>query len=70
MIQNVFLMLSKSKSNMADLKKGTILTKEMFTLKKPGNGIKEKEISKILGKKLIRDVKTNRLIKLDDIAKD
>ncbi len=53
-----------------DMKKGTVLTKEMFTLKKPGNGIKEKELSTILGKKLIKDVKSNRLIKFEDIEFD
>jgi len=53
-----------------DMQKGTVLTKEMFTLKKPGNGIKEKDLPNILGKKLIRDVQSNKLIKIEDIEID
>ena len=38
-----------------------------ITFKKPGTGISSKNISKIIGKKLMCDVDANRLIKIKDI---
>jgi len=38
------------------IKKGTILTEEMLTLKSPGTGLKWKEKDLILGKKAVRDI--------------
>ena len=36
------------------MKKGTVLTKEMFTFKKPGNGIKEKDYQIYLERNLLK----------------
>ncbi len=63
-------LFGKSLCLIRNMKKGTILTEEMFTLKKPGNGIKEKDLPNILGKKLSRDVQSNKLITIEDIEID
>ncbi|MGE4469814.1 MAG: N-acetylneuraminate synthase family protein [Desulfovibrio sp.] len=46
---------------------GTILTREMLILKKPGNGIPAKDIDKVLGKRLLRDCTSDRLLRWEDI---
>ena len=48
-------------------KKGVYLEENMLTLKKPDNEIQEKDIKKVFGKKLIKDVNSNRLLKIEDI---
>jgi len=45
---------------------GTQLKKEDLTLKKPGSGIAYKYIDRVIGKKLLCDVNSNRLIKWED----
>jgi N,N'-diacetyllegionaminate synthase len=50
------------------LKAGTVLTEGMLSLKKPGTGIKEKELSMVTGKKLIHDVNPDRLLRWEDIG--
>ncbi len=57
---------SKSLSLVSNKKKGTILKKSHFTFKKPGTGIKEFEIKKFIGKKLKKNVPSNRLLKVSD----
>tara|TARA_A100001011_G_scaffold391711_2_gene477755 strand:- start:1315 stop:2361 length:1047 start_codon:yes stop_codon:yes gene_type:complete len=57
---------SKSLSLAFNEKKGTILNKNHFTLKKPGTGIKESEIKKYIGKRLNKNVSSNRLLKKSD----
>lgn len=47
-------------------KKGEILKKEDITFKKPGTGIPEKNLNSIIGKKLIKNLSNNRLIKMSD----
>ncbi len=49
------------------MKKNRILKKEDITFKKPGNGIPESNLNYIIGKKLIRDVCPDRILKLKDI---
>ncbi|MFT5519436.1 MAG: N,N'-diacetyllegionaminate synthase [Enterobacterales bacterium] len=49
-----------------DLQSGVVLRKEMLTMKKPGTGISESELEKIIGKTLIRDVSANRLLTDED----
>ena len=58
----------KSLSFKEDMLKGNIITKENLTLKKPGTGIKFKDMKKILGKKLIRNISKRRLIKKKDLV--
>jgi N-acetylneuraminate synthase len=47
--------------------KGTILTEELLTLKKPGDGIKPNEAKKLLGLKLNKNVEANRLLSWTDV---
>lgn len=46
---------------------GTVLTAEMITAKKPASGIPEREISRLLGRRLRRDVVPERLLRWDDV---
>lgn len=46
---------------------GTVLTRDMLAAKKPGTGIAEREIQKIVGRKLARDVRADRLLVWDDL---
>ena len=62
-LRNLF---TKSLAPKNFLKKGTILTSEMITLKKPGTGINSSDLKKLIGKKLKKDVNPNRLFKNED----
>ncbi len=48
--------LARSLVSKVPIKKGTILTEEMLTLKSPGTGLKWKEKDLILGKKAMKDI--------------
>ena len=50
-----------------DLKKNEKVNINMINFKRPGNGIKPKDLHKILGKKLNKDIKKNQQIKLNCI---
>ncbi len=50
-----------------DADAGTVITREMLTLKKPGTGIPYSEIGQIVGRKLKRPVSCMRLLKWDDM---
>ncbi|SHK01328.1 N-acetylneuraminate synthase [Tepidibacter formicigenes] len=50
-----------------ELKKGTILTKDMFEFKRPGNGIKPEFIDILVGRTLKRDLTEDEPIKWEDI---
>ncbi len=47
--------------------KGTILTKEMIGIKRPGTGIMPKYLNNILGKKTLKDLVPTELIDIGDI---
>ena len=49
------------------LSKGTVLTKEMLMLKKPGTGIPPEKIPEIVGLRLKRDVRENKLLQWRDL---
>ncbi|MBW1802500.1 MAG: N-acetylneuraminate synthase family protein [Deltaproteobacteria bacterium] len=57
----------KSVAPARHLKTGTILDKEMLTLKKPGTGIQVEELHRLIGRRLIRDVSPEKLLKWDDL---
>jgi len=57
----------KSLAPVRDLPAGTLLSEEMLTLKKPGTGIPKSEIDRIKGRRLKRDVSSNRLITWEDM---
>ncbi len=50
-----------------DLPEGTVLKKEYLTLKKPGTGIPHEEAGSVIGRRLIRDKKADRLLARDDL---
>jgi N-acetylneuraminate synthase len=50
-----------------DLKKGSVLTKDDLTVKKPGTGIPAQEFERILGKKVKKELKTGVFLHLEDI---
>jgi N,N'-diacetyllegionaminate synthase len=55
---------TKSLSLKKDLQKGKTLKKTNLTLKKPGNGLKIKDINKIIGKKAKKNLSRFNIIKL------
>ncbi len=48
---------------------GEIIKQEDIIFKKPGTGIPENKIKLIIGKKLIKNVSSNRLLKMSDLRK-
>jgi N-acetylneuraminate synthase len=62
-------LFTRSVSLRKDAVAGTILTKEMLTLKKPGNGIPESDIDTLIGKVLARNVFSSRLLNPEDFIK-
>lgn len=61
------ILFSRSLSLKKDLKKGHILSKNDFLLKKPGNGIKPCDMKKIINKELAKNVSSKKLLKWNDI---
>ncbi len=61
-------MFSKSLCVKEELKKGTVLSEGLLTVKKPGNGIKPSEMQKIVGCTLARNVTPDRLLRWEDIT--
>lgn len=60
-------LFTKSIALKSDLPAGTVLLQEMLTAKKPGTGIPFQDCHKIIGKRLLRDVPSDRLLRLEDI---
>lgn len=60
-------MFGKSVALMNDSPRGTVLTPNMLTLKKPGTGIAASEMAALAGRRLKRDVEARRLLSWDDI---
>ncbi len=50
-----------------DIPKGTVLTENMLTFKRPGTGISPKFIDSVIGKKTKRAIKKDEIIKWEDI---
>lgn len=50
-----------------DIKKGTILTKDMLIIKRPGTGLAPKEIDNVIGKTTNKDLKRDDILKWDDL---
>jgi N-acetylneuraminate synthase/N,N'-diacetyllegionaminate synthase len=61
--RRVALVARKSIMAAADFIKGTRLSPEMLAVKRPGTGIEPKYISKIIGRKIKKDIKKDQLIK-------
>ena len=59
--------MEKSLALKFNMKKGSIIKKDYITMKKPGFGFKENEIKKIIGRKLLKNVSSNRILRKKDI---
>jgi N,N'-diacetyllegionaminate synthase len=60
-------MFGKSVAVTRDLPAGTVLARDMLTVKKPGTGIPAAEIDSLVGRRLKRDADAQRLLSQDDI---
>ena len=58
----------KSLALIKNQSKGTIITREMLTSKKPASGIPSDQILEIIGKKLAHDKRCDRLITFNDLV--
>jgi N,N'-diacetyllegionaminate synthase len=60
-------MFGKSVALLRSLPAGTVLARDMLTVKKPGTGIPAAEIDSLIGRRLKRDADAQRLLSRDDI---
>ena len=51
-----------------NMRKGDLINRNNVSFKKPGTGIDQLNIEKVLGKKLKRNVKTDELLSMDDLT--
>jgi sialic acid synthase SpsE len=51
-----------------DLGAGTVLTREMLCVKRPGTGVPAAEIERMVGRTLVRDVKGNCVVQWEDVG--
>lgn len=63
-------MFGRSLAPRQDLVAGTLVTEDMLVAKKPATGIPEKDIDAVVGRKLVRDVPSDRLISWADLHVD
>ncbi len=61
------LILTKSLFAAHDLPAGTQLEREHLVARKPGTGIPADQIDQVVGRRLVAEVKSGRMVKLDDI---
>jgi len=66
-LQEMRRMFSKSIALRRPLSSGTVLTRDMLTLKKPGTGIPEHEMDRLVGRTLKRAVPADRLLSWEDV---
>jgi len=50
------------------ISKGTILTRDMLDIKRPGTGLQPKNIDKIIGKKILKDIEEDMPIQESDFT--
>jgi N-acetylneuraminate synthase len=60
-------LFTKSLAPVRVLPKGTVLTADMLTAKKPGSGIPAAELAAVVGRRLSIDVDPDRLLRRDDL---
>lgn len=53
-----------------DIAVGTVLRREMLTVKRPGTGIPAAEMDAVVGRKLLRGVKANSVLRWEDVDGD
>ena len=61
-------LFTKSLAPIRPLAKGTTLTTDMLTAKKPGTGIPAKRRDDFVGRVLVNDVRPDRLLRPEDVA--
>jgi N-acetylneuraminate synthase len=61
------LLFGRSVSLVLDAPRGAVISQNMLTLKKPGNGISEEYMVSLIGRRLKRDVSSKYLLTWDDI---
>jgi N-acetylneuraminate synthase len=61
-------LFNKSVVIATDLDRGTVLAREHLALKKPGTGIPAREIERVIGKKLLRDLPADHLLSDEDLG--
>jgi len=66
-LQEMRRMFSKSVAPRQALPVGTVLTRDMLTLKKPGTGIPEHDMDRLVGRVLKRAVPADRLLSWEDV---
>ena len=66
-LKNVRQLFTKSIAFTKDMKKGSVITSEVLTMKKPGNGLPTTQKNNLIGKVLNKDVNKNILIKYEDV---
>ena len=52
----------------SDLPAGTVLTREMLCVKRPGTGVPAAELERVVGRSLVRDVAGNSVLMWDDVG--
>ncbi len=57
----------KSLTSLVDISKGTVITRDMLTAKRPGDGIYTKDVGKVLGKKAKTNIAKDQLIRVKDL---
>lgn len=66
-MQRMRNLFGKSLAPVRDLPRGTVLTKKDLTAKKPASGVPASDLESVVGKRLIRDVYMNRLLRREDL---
>tara|TARA_B100000795_G_C22805767_1_gene444805 strand:- start:4234 stop:5253 length:1020 start_codon:yes stop_codon:yes gene_type:complete len=57
----------RSVVSIKNIKKDEIITEDMVWTKRPGTGIPSKDLEKVIGKKTLKSIKINTLIRWDDL---
>ena len=66
--KKIMELVRKSIIAKTNIPKGAIITKGMLVIKRPGTGIKPKDIDKVIGKRIKKDIERDHVIKWDNIA--
>ncbi len=68
--RRIMLKTRKSLTAKSDIERGTILTKENVTFKKPGTGIPPKFAEIVLGRKVVKDIRQDETITWDHMMEE
>jgi N-acetylneuraminate synthase/N,N'-diacetyllegionaminate synthase len=66
--QEVRLQTRQSLVARHDLPAGTVLSRDMLCIKRPGTGIPAADLERVVGRVLVRDVKSNGVLSWDDVG--